>query len=185
MGSNNPYDNTQVWLSGQEGMSGVPYADPTYYAPSQQPTLVNQPYYTNNNPYAQTMQQSNQRPQHAQSKQNNKKTSDRMPKAQAVSMARTLKRVIVVASIAGFGILSGVVATHLQTITTSQSTSTSASQNTSSNTSSSSTSSTTNSNSNQNSSNVNSGGFFNQQGGGYGFGSGSSSQAPITSSRVS
>jgi cytoskeletal protein RodZ len=188
MGSSNPYDDTQVWLPEQREMLGASYSDPTYYAPAQQQTLINYPYYTSNISGAQTVPQGNLGPQHTRQ---NKKDSARMPKAQAVSMARTLKRSIVVASIAGFGVLSGLVATHLQTTTTtSQSTSTSASQNTSSSSSnasstSSSNSSTSNADSNQSSSNTNSGGFFNQQGGGYGFGNGSSSQAPVGRSRVS
>ena len=186
MGSSNPYDETQVWLPEQREMSGASYSDLTYYAPAQQQTLVNYPYYTGNIAGAQTIPQDNQGQQHTWQ---NEKAADRMPKAQAVSMARTLKRSIVVASIAVFGVLSGLVATHLQTTATSQSTSTSASQNTSSSSNSSSTSSSTNSSSNagsdQNSSNANSGSFFNQQGGGYGFGNGDTSQAPVSNSHVS
>lgn len=185
MGSSNPYDGTQEWLSEQREMVGAPYSDLTHYAPAQQQTLVNYPYYSysDNIAGAQTVPQG-----HLESQQTrqNKKASDRMPKAQAVSMARTLKRSMVVTSIAVFGVLSGLVATHLQTTTTSQSTSTPASQNTSSSSSSSSTSSSNNSSSNQNSSNTtNSGSFFNQQGGGYGFGNGSTSQPPVSSSHVS
>jgi hypothetical protein len=183
MGSSNPYNETQEWLPEQSGIVGAPYSDPSYYAPWQQQTQVNYPYYTGNIAGGQTIVQSNQG---AQQSQQNQQASDRMPKAQAVSMARTLKKSIVVASIAVFGILSGLVATHLQITTTSQSASTSASQNTSSSSNSSSTSSSNNSSSNQSSSNTaNSGSFFNQQGGGYGFGNGGSAQPPVSNSRVS
>jgi hypothetical protein len=195
MGSINPYDETLEWLPEQREMTGAPYSDLTYYASWQQQTQVNYPYYTGNIAGAQTIVQSNLGPQLSQQ---NQKASDRMPKAQAVAIARTLKRSIVVASIAVFGVLSGLVATHLQTTATGQSTSAAASQNTSSNTSSSSNSSSTSSSNNsnfnagsdqnpsdQNPSNTNSGGFFNQQGGGYGFGNGGSAQPPVSNSRVS
>lgn len=192
MGSSNPYDETQEWLPEQSQVAGVPYADPTYYAAWQQQTQVNYPYNTGNVPGVQIVAQGNQEPGTQQDRQ----AADRMPKAQAISMARALKRSIVVASVAVFGVLSGLVATHLQTTTTSQSTSTPASQNTSSssNSNSPSTSSSTsssnadaNSGSNQNPSDTtNSGGFFNQQGGGgYGFGNGDSAQPPVSNSRVS
>ena len=78
-------------------------------------------------------------------------TQVKMPKARALALANTFKRMLAVASIIGFGMFGGLVAMHHVSTTTTQSTqSTSGSTNTSSKSSSSS----------QNSNN-----FFNQQGG--------------------
>jgi hypothetical protein len=75
----------------------------------------------------------------------------KMPKARALALANTLKRSLAVASIIGFGMFGGLVATHQISTTTTQSTqSTSGSSHTSSN---------------ANSSSQNSNSFFNQQGG--------------------
>jgi hypothetical protein len=78
-------------------------------------------------------------------------TQVKMPKARALALANSLKRLLAVASIVGFGMFGGLVAMHQVSTTTTQSTqSTSGSSNTSS----------TSSSSSQNSNN-----FFNQQGG--------------------
>ena len=78
-------------------------------------------------------------------------TQVKMPKARALALANSLKRLLAVASIVGFGMFGGLVAMHQVSTTTTQSTqSTSGSSNTSSKSSSSS----------QNSNN-----FLKQQGG--------------------
>ena len=78
-------------------------------------------------------------------------TQVKMPKARALALANSLKRLLAVASIVGFGMFGGLVAMHQVSTTTTQSTqSTSGSSNPSSKSSSSS----------QNSNN-----FLNQQGG--------------------
>jgi hypothetical protein len=100
------------------------------------------------------------------------KPGARMPKAQALSLVQSLKKWVIVASIAAFGLFSALVAGNLHNTG-------SARQSTSSN-------QTTNPSTSSNSSNSNSGGFFGNQGGGsYGFGNGGSTQAPGTSTSVS
>jgi hypothetical protein len=98
-------------------------------------------------------------------------SSQRMPKVQALALARTLKKGIVIASLVSFGTLSGLVAFHQITGATNQ-VSSGSSHSTSSSTSTS-TSSSQSSNS-----------LLNQQGGNN-FGSSNSSQAPVSGSTVS
>ncbi len=95
---------------------------------------------------------------------------EKMPKARALALARTLKRWLVVASIVGFGTFGGLVSLHQVGTTASQSTQ------------SSSGSSQTTSSSNSSSQNSNS--FLNQQGG-TNFGSSNSSQGSASGSSVS
>src|SRR6266704_6307023 len=72
------------------------------------------------------------------------KAPEKMPKARALALARTLKRWLAVASIVGFGTFSGLVALHQVGTTASQSTHTSSGSSTT-------TSTTTSSSSSQNS----------------------------------
>src|SRR5439155_12589496 len=97
-------------------------------------------------------------------------TQVKMPKARALALANSLKRLLAVASIVGFGMFGGLVAMHQVSTTTTQSTqSTSASSNKSSKSSSSS----------QNSNN-----FLNQQGGNTS-GTSSTSATPVTGTSTS
>jgi hypothetical protein len=98
-----------------------------------------------------------------------------MPKARALSLARTLKKWLVATSLLGFLSFNGLIAFHQIGNTTSQSTATSSktSQTTTA------TSSSSTSTSSQDSS-----GFFKQQGGSS-IGSSSSSQQPVSGSSVS
>jgi hypothetical protein len=107
------------------------------------------------------------------------KSPERMPKARALALARTLKKWLVIASFVSFGTLSGLVAFHQVGITTSNT-------NQSSTKSSQVTATATPSSSN---------GFFDQQGGnnlgssnssqGSNSGSSNSSQTPVSGSGVS
>ena len=98
-------------------------------------------------------------------------TQVKMPKARALALANSLKRLLAVASIVGFGMFGGLVAMHQVSTTTTQSTqSTSGSSNTSSKSSSSS----------QNSNN-----FLNQQGGNTSGTSSSSTSSSSTNSSSS
>ncbi len=163
----NPYDETLAWSPEQQKAVGKFRPDQTYGTQAQ----VNYP--AADYAYAQS---SLQRERGVKLSPTAPRPPARMSKAQAIAMAQDLKRGIAVSSIAGFVVLSMLVATHLQATAASQSTSSPASQNTSSNTN-------------------NSGGFFhhrrwdqqsgNQQRGGYGFGNGGSFQSPGTSSSVS
>jgi len=89
----------------------------------------------------------------------------RMPKAEALSLVQKLKRWLVVASVVAFGAFGALALGHATGVT-AQSTNSATQQ-------------TAPASSSQN------GGFFQQQQGGYQFGSGSSSQAPVTTSRTS
>jgi len=95
------------------------------------------------------------------------KSAERMPKARALALARTLKKWLVIASLAGFGTFSGLVAYH-QVGTTATSTKSGSSQKTVSATPSS-------------SQNSNSNSFFKQQGGNN-FGSNNSSSTSASGS---
>lgn len=110
----------------------------------------------------------------------------RMTKARALDLARTCKKWLVVATIVGFGSVSGLVAYHQAgTTTTVSQTSSAASQSPSSSSSSASNSnSSSNSSNSSNSSTSSSNGYFNQQGSNN-FGSGSSSQSSVSGSSVS
>jgi hypothetical protein len=110
----------------------------------------------------------NQRPQQTGGGQKTK-PPERMPKARALALARTLKKWLVIASLVSFGTFSGLVAYH-QVATAASQTSSGSSQATPA--------------SNSSSSSQNSNGFFNQQGGNN-FGSGNSSQGSSSGSSVS
>src|SRR5437588_6817035 len=109
----------------------------------------------------------NQRPQ-ARSGNQKPRPPEKMPKARALALARTLKRWLVVASLVSFGTFSGLVAFHQVGSTTT------ASQSTSSSSGSSKTTTSSNSTS-QNSSN-----FLNQ--GGNNLGTSGSSQGSTSGS---
>ena len=111
----------------------------------------------------------NQRPQQ-RGGAHSPKSAERMPKARALALVRTLKKWLVIASLASFGTFSGLVAYHQVAITTT-STNSGSSQKTVSATSSS-------------SQNSNSNSFFMQQGGNN-FGSDSSSSTSVSGSSVS
>ena len=93
---------------------------------------------------------------------------EKMPKARALALAKTLKRGLVVASIVGFGTFSGLVALHQVGTTASQSTKTSSGSST---------------NSTSNSSSQNSNSFLNQ--GGNNLGSSTSSSTSASGSSTS
>src|SRR5579875_349310 len=117
MESCNPYDEAQVRAHELEEMSDASYSDLTSHEPAQQQTLLNDPYRSaiaGSDKMARTQNGSQSSAEWSQKRHNHKKSAVRMPKTQAVAMARTLKKSLVVASIAVFGILSGLVATHLQ-----------------------------------------------------------------------
>ena len=99
------------------------------------------------------------------------KSAERMPKARALALVRTLKKWLVIASLASFSIFSALVAYH-QVATTATSTKSGESKQT---TVSATSSSSQNSNSNS---------FFMQQGGNN-FGSDSSSSTSVSGSSVS
>jgi hypothetical protein len=90
-----------------------------------------------------------------------------MPRAQAQALARTFKQGLMVASVLTFGTLSALVAHHVTGVTMQPSSAASTTSGDLSPTSPS------------------SGGFFQQQLGGFGFGSNSTGQGPVTSSGVS
>ena len=104
--------------------------------------------------------------------ENNKRAPQKMPKARVLALTNTLKKWLAIASIVGFGTLSGLVAFH-QVGTTATQTSSGSSK----------TNSTTNSSSN------NSNSFLQQQGGNTGGTSSSSttnsSSAPVTGTDTS
>jgi len=112
----------------------------------------------------------NQRPQQ-RGGAHSPKSAERMPKARALALARTLKKWLVIASLASFSIFSALVAYH-QVATTATSTKSGESKQT---TVSATSSSSQNSNSNS---------FFMQQGGNN-FGSDSSSSTSVSGSSVS
>jgi len=143
----NEYDRTIPWIPQQNQFYQSSYVTAR---PNRQPPSTLQ----------------SQRPQ--QRVVNQKPNSpQRMPKAQALALARTLKKGIVIASLVSFGTLSGLVAFHQITGATNQ-VSSGSSQSTSTSTSSS----------------QNSNSLLNQQGGNN-FGSSNSSQAPVSGSTVS
>jgi hypothetical protein len=103
------------------------------------------------------------------------KAPEKMAKSRALALANTLKRWLAVASIVGFGTISGLVAFHQVGTTASQSTQSS--------------SGSSNTNSTASSSSQNSNSFFNQQGGNSSGTSSSStsssSSTPVTGSHTS
>ena len=112
----------------------------------------------------------NQRPQ-AAGKEQKPKAPERMSKARALTLVRKFKKVLVVASLVGFGSFSGLAAYHQAITTTSQA---SNNTHTKSATGSSSTSSSSNSNSSSSSSNT-----------GSNFGSSNSSSSSVSGTSVS
>ena len=96
------------------------------------------------------------------------RATEKMPKARALDLARTLKRGLVVASIVGFGTFGGLVALHQVGTTASQSTKTSSGSST---------------NSTSSSSSQNSNSFLNQ--GGNNLGSSTSSSTSVSGSSTS
>ena len=105
------------------------------------------------------------------------KGPQKMPKERAMDLANRFKRGFAIASIVGFGTLSGLVALHqIGTTTTVQPTQSS------SGSSSTNSSSSSNSSNSTNSSSQSGGSFFNQQGGNTGGSSSSSSSNSSTSS---
>ncbi len=116
------------------------------------------------------------------------KAPPKMPKERAMALADRLKRGFAIASILGFGTISGLVAYHqigATTIQSTQSSSGSSSSNSSSSSSSSNSSNSSNSSSSTNSSSQSSNGFLNQQGGNTSGTSSSSSGSSSTSSNSS
>jgi hypothetical protein len=146
-------------------METHPYEYDTPWIPQQ-----NQPY-EGRLGNAQAGRQQFPRPQHPELSQRGvgqkPKAPEKMPKARALALARTLKKWLAVASIVGFGTFSGLVALHQVGTTTNQSTHTS---------SKSSQTTSTSSSTSQNSNN-----FLKQQGGNTS-GTSSSSQGSSTSS---
>lgn len=117
------------------------------------------------------------------------KAPQKMPRERAIALANRFKRAFAIASIIGFGTISGLVALHqVNAATTTQSTQStqSSSGSSSSNSSGSSGSSnSSNSSSSTNSSSQSSNGYFNQQGGNTGGTSSSSSSSTSSSSSSS
>ena len=186
--SYNPYDDTIKWTPGQNNTQGQFYNGAPGMSPH--PPQAQMQYPPTPESYQRPVQATP--PGQQMPRTPRPSTPARMSKAQAKSMASSIKKGVVVASLVSFGTLSGLVATHLQAAAstqTQQSTPATNNQNTSPGSSSSSSTNSNpndNSGSNQNSTGSSSGGFFNQQGGGgYGFGNGGSSQSPSTGSSVS
>jgi hypothetical protein len=146
------YDTTVQWIPQQNQLSES--RDITERTSQQRPPVLQ-----------------NQRPQQTGRGQK-PGAPEKMPKARALALARTLKRWLVVASIVGFGTFSGLVAFHQVSSTTAASHSTSTSSGSSSQSTSSSNSSSQNSNS-----------FLNQ--GGHNFGSSNSSSTSVSGSSTS
>ena len=91
---------------------------------------------------------------------------DRLPKPEALQRLRVLKRGILAGTVVAFGALIGLAASHATGVTARQPTS----------------GSTPSTSQNQDD---NGGSFFNQPSGGFGFGSGSSIQPPVSGSATS
>jgi hypothetical protein len=142
------YDRTIPWIPQQNQLYEGRYV--TERASQQRPPVLQ-----------------DQRPQQRRVDQK-PKPPERMPKARALALARTLKKGLVIASLLSFGAFSGLVAYHQVGTTTTANTSSGSSQATPASTSSS----------------QNSNGFFNQQGGNN-FGSSNSSQGSSSGSSVS
>ena len=115
------------------------------------------------------------------------KAPPKMPKERALALANRLKRGFAIASIIGFGTISGLVAFHQIGTTASSSTQSSSGSNSSNSSSSSnssnssSSSNSSNSSSSTNSSSQSGNGFLNQQGGNTGGNSSSSSSSSTVS----
>ncbi len=178
MDNSNPYDKTLLWHPESKNLARHTDFSPIYDARRQQ-GQAGYMLHVADDP-------TQRGPRTISEKLNPHKTSriqTRMPKAQAVLLASKLKKMVIIISIAAFGILSGLVAGHLQNVSTSQSTPSTQSTNSAPGASSQPPSYSDPSNSNHPS---DSGGFFNQQGGGgYGFGNGGAVQSPAIGSSVS
>lgn len=174
MENSNPYDETLKWYPDPTYYSGMRPAPAAYGQQTQPYEYI--PYVVDSTPHwSQSAQAEKLQPRQASRKQ------ARMSKAEALSLASKLKKTALVASITLFGVISGLVVTHLQgTSAASQTTSSSSSPGISSPSNSSNPSNVSNP-----SDSSNSGGFFGQQGGGYGFGNGGSTTSPSTGSHVS
>jgi hypothetical protein len=176
---NNPYDPydfynepTVAWIpQQQQSVQGGPKEEPFYEYPG---------YYAQSGYYTATTQQQ-AAPVCEQQAQSTDDKPTRMSKVETLEVADALKKILVVASIIGFGALSGLAASHVTGVTSSQAAPSSSS-------SVPATSPGSQSPSDSNSNADNSGGFFNSgnQGdqGGYQFGPGSS-QSPFTGSHTS
>jgi hypothetical protein len=134
------------------------YRSPYYSYP--QPTEATDARYAIPAPYQKGRQPASPAPRPRQSPPAEK----RMAKAEALSLVQKLKRWIVVAAVVAFGVIGALALGHTTGVT-AQSNSSTPQQ-------------TTPASSSED------GNFFQQQGG-YQFGSGSSSQAPVTTSRTS
>ena len=161
------------------GLSSIPY-QPLYKDQDKETRLT-------------TQRQQKQPPLSAQSPARERRTPP-MPKARAMTLARKLKRWIVVSSLVSLGAFSGLIMTHLSvSATSSQTTKTSSSASTSKTTSSSTatqakataTSTTSNTSDTSTSSSFLQQQQQQQQQGGDQFGSTSSSQQPVTGTHVS
>lgn len=173
---NNPYDESLEWVPweypapqedmGQQqwypGYGGYPdgtaqqqQARPTRQAYTGYQSAAPAPYYAT--------RQQQARPEAGRTKA----SSQKMPKAEALELLDSLKKMIVVGSVIGFGVLSALVATHAVGSTANPSQATPGGNSISPN---------NNNGMNDNGTNPSdNGGFFNQ-GGGNGFGSGGFSQ---------
>jgi hypothetical protein len=161
------------------GLSAIPY----------------QPSYKDQENRLRAPRQQKQPPASAQTATQERRTPP-MPKARAMTLARKLKRWVVVSSLVSMGAFGGLIMTHLSTSTTSSQTtqtgssssSTTATKSSSSSTTTqaqpTATSTTTSSQGTTSSSSSTSGSFLQQQGGDQ-FGSTSSSQQPVTSTHAS
>lgn len=178
MNNSNPYDETLPWYPESRNLARPTDFSPIYDARRQQGQTGYMVHVADD--------PTQWGPRTASEKLNPHKTSriqTRMPKAQAISLASKLKKTVIITSIAAFGLLSGLVAGHLQNTSTGQSTPSTQSTKPAPGASSQPPSYSAPSNTTNPS---DSGGFFNQQGGGgYGFGNGGSVQAPATGSSVS
>ncbi|MBE3558356.1 MAG: hypothetical protein IMW89_03920 [Ktedonobacteraceae bacterium] len=182
MVSNNPYDESLSWIPAQGKLPAEPGAYQRQITFSQQSAYAPAPDVSFSRAQTANAVQTKveqKKPRPAQAPQQ----SPRMPKAEAQSLAKRLKKYIIVTSIAAFGLLSWLVAGHLQTAATSQSTPNAANPPDATNTSASDNQSGDDSPSISNP--ADSGSYFDQQGGGYGFGNNGSTQGPATSSGVS
>ena len=137
------------------------------WIPLQNQLYQNKPAATQNE-HQLSQSQSQKLPQHGIGQKPG--TQVKMPKARALALANSLKRLLAVASIVGFGMFGGLVAMHQVSTTTQSTQSTSGSSTTSSKSSSSS----------QNSNN-----FLNQQGGNTSGTSSSSTSSSSTNSSSS
>ncbi len=136
--------------------------------PYVQPPLPYQPYLTHTDPSLSQEQKvvspatrPLERPSPAYSSRSTP-VSPRLSKAEALEFVRTCKKWLIAGSIVVFGVLSGLVAAHVTGVTSAAPASNTPATSPSTG-----------------------GGFFQQQQGGYNFGSGNFQQPPVSGSRVS